>query len=274
MPHETLSDADAQRSVEGFDQDPVREHPFHLVGQGRDNLAERLVLQRIVVLEPGCCPSKLGQQAGIQIRIPEYANLTYCGINGPEREAGRPKRERTGRGKGRFPGGSLLDLQEHRRARIPCENQPVPVTSPYGFALTPVEAHRRDGGPGFDPGDFYLGALPAQLAGPLRFVPHAGTGALALALVFAAGDWNRVARIIKRDALICNLRSQSCIPVAILLAFSIRFCSSLRVIADGQPDASRRVDTYPAQANAARKRPGVTPTHGEGRGLAFATWKS
>jgi hypothetical protein len=143
-PDEMPSDADAHGSAEGFDQDPFREATFDLLGQSRDDLAQQRVLQRNVQLEPGCCLSKLRQQGGIQIFIPDRLNVTRLGLNGPDRKAGWTKRERARRGKGRFPGGSLLDLQEHRRALIPGENQPVAVTSPDGFTAIPVVAHRGD----------------------------------------------------------------------------------------------------------------------------------
>jgi len=44
----------------------------------------------------------------------------------------------------RIKSWASIDLQEHRRALIPCENQPVAVTSPYGFTAIPVVAHCHD----------------------------------------------------------------------------------------------------------------------------------
>ena len=110
IPDKTLGKANAQGSAEAFDQNPVGEPTFGLIGQSRDELAEQGVLQQNMELEPGCCRSKLRQQGGIQIRIPDHLSVPRCRLDGPDREARRTKREGAGRSKGRFPGTSLLDL--------------------------------------------------------------------------------------------------------------------------------------------------------------------
>ena len=113
-------------------------------------LSKRVLLPR-QKFEPGCCRPELRQQGGIQIRIPEHLNVTRCRLNDPQCEAGRKKRESEGRGKRHLPGESLLDLEERGRALLQCDDDPVAVTSPNGFAAFPAEAHCRDRGPGFDP---------------------------------------------------------------------------------------------------------------------------
>src|SRR6516165_10729220 len=87
-PDKTLSDADTQDCAQAFYQDPVREAAFDLLGQGRDDLAEQGVLQRILVFEARYRCSELRQQVGIQIRIPDHSNEPRCAANLPKREPG------------------------------------------------------------------------------------------------------------------------------------------------------------------------------------------
>jgi len=44
MPDKMPRNADAQGRAQAFDQDPIREATFHLLGQGRDDLAQQGIL--------------------------------------------------------------------------------------------------------------------------------------------------------------------------------------------------------------------------------------
>ena len=68
--------------------------------------------------EPGCINPKLGQQRGVKIAIPCQQNEPRNRRYASERHVGRTKREDAGRDRRKFPGGPLLNLDEHRRERI------------------------------------------------------------------------------------------------------------------------------------------------------------
>jgi len=61
MPDKTLGKADAQRSAQAFDQDPVREATFDLLSQSCDDLAQQGILEPRQVFEPARCRSTLQQ---------------------------------------------------------------------------------------------------------------------------------------------------------------------------------------------------------------------
>src|SRR5271169_5721168 len=119
MPEETAGDADAQGSAEAFDQDPVAEAAFDLLGQTQDDLAEQRVLQPGQKFKPGCGCSKLRYQGGIQICIPDHLNEPCLRLKNPKLETGRIKPERAGRGARHFPGDPVLQLEEDWRELIP-----------------------------------------------------------------------------------------------------------------------------------------------------------
>src|SRR5215468_10400095 len=153
MPDKMPRDADTQGGAETFDQDPVREAAFDLLGQSCNDLAEQGVLERIQEFEHGWFRSELRQQSGIDIRIPEDLNEARRAVNDPNLEVGRKKRKCAGRDR-TLPIGSLLDLDERRRELIKRQPNPVAGTQPYAFAVTPVVGYNRDGTPGLDARDF------------------------------------------------------------------------------------------------------------------------
>src|SRR5215472_14628910 len=153
MPNKMPRDAYTQGGAEAFDQDLVREATVGLLGQGSDDLAQQGVLQRIQIFKPGCCRFEFRQQGGIQIGVPDRLHEPPCRVNTPDRDASRAETQRARRGGRQFPSLFVLYLDERGWHLIQRENEPVAVTSPYGFTATPVVAHCRYRGPGFNSRD-------------------------------------------------------------------------------------------------------------------------
>src|SRR5271166_4723664 len=115
-----------------------------------------------------CAEVPFSQQRKVQIGIPSDLNEPRLRRHASQRYVGRAKRESAGRGRRKFPGGTLLDLDEHRRELIQKDSHPVAVTSPDGLAAASAVAHYCDRGPRFDPRNFQVRDLPDRIAEPAR----------------------------------------------------------------------------------------------------------
>src|SRR5271166_3948577 len=129
-----------------------------------------------------CAEVPFSQQRKVQIGIPSDLNEPRLRRHASQRYVGRAKRESAGRGRRKFPGGTLLDLDEHRRELIQKDSHPVAVTSPDGLAAASAVAHYCDRGHDLILETFKSGTCQTELPSQPGFTPDKSSQVLSLSL--------------------------------------------------------------------------------------------